>query len=88
MLAGKISIKQMMLANKLGDPGLLARSKLFLSISLIQQLKFKLARKIIEEQYYFGQYTGDKRLIKMCFGIWSKLQYSHKMFKNKRKVGT
>lgn len=85
-IAGKISIHQMILAHKLADPNLIARCKLFLSISLIQQEKFKLAQRFIREQYEFGQAVCDTRLIKMCLGIWSKLQYSHKIYRNKRKT--
>jgi hypothetical protein len=85
-IAGKISIHQMMLACRLCDPNLISRCKLFLSISLIQQENFKLAQRLIREQNEIGKASDDTRLIKMCLGIWSKLQYSYKICKNKKKT--
>lgn len=85
-IAGKISIRQMFLAHRLGDPNLISRCKLFLSISLIQQLQFKEAQRIIREQYAFAKLTYDSRLKKMCLGIWSKLQYDYKIHKNKESL--
>ena len=85
-IASKISIHQIRLAYKFGDPSLIARCKLFLSISFIQQHRFKLARRIIKIVYDYANATEDTRLIKMCLGIWSKLQYTHKLRKNENKM--
>lgn len=85
-IAAKISIHQMKLAYRMGDPNLISRCKLFLSISLMQQLKFKFAKNIIRQQFEFAKAVDDSRLIKMCLGIWSKLQYSYKVYRNKRKL--
>jgi Domain of unknown function (DUF4807) len=84
-IAGKISIQQMRLAYRLGDPNLISRCKLFLSISLIQQGNLKLAQKLIREQFEFGKSSYDTRLVKMCLGIWSKLQYTHKIIKSTKR---
>lgn len=84
-IAGKISMQQMRLALRLDDPGVISRCLLYLSISLIQKHQFKTAQRIIRRQYVFATENDDTRLTKMCLGIWSKLQYTHKITKlNKR----
>lgn len=84
-IAGKISINQLKIAFKIGDKLLQSRCLLYLSISLIQQNKFKLAQKIVRAQYETGISSEDLRLVKMSLGVWSKLQYSHKIYKTKKK---
>lgn len=86
-IAGKISIQQMRLANRLGDPCLISRCYLFFSISLMQRKKLKLAQFIIRKQYEFALQNHDYRLWKMCLGIWSKLQYTHMINRKKRRLG-
>lgn len=76
-IAGKISMHQMKLACRMGDPFLLSRCYLYSSISLIQKGRFKLARRILETHYKFATEKNDTRLVKMCLGIWSKLQYTN-----------
>jgi hypothetical protein len=83
-IAGKISFQQMKLAYRLADPNLLARCKLFLSIALIQQNRFKFAQFIIRQQYQYALEIDDNRLRKMCLGIWSKLQYTYKVHRQNR----
>lgn len=86
-IAGKISIHQMRLALRLGDPTLISRCKLFFSISLMQRKRLKLAQFIIRQQYEFAISNNDTRLWKMCMGIWSKLQYTHMINRKNRKLG-
>lgn len=78
-MAGKISQKQLMIGIKLGDPFLQSRCKLFYSISLIQTGRLRSAKHIIREQYQFARHQKeiDGRLLKMCKGIWLKLQYEY-----------
>ncbi|XP_026474157.1 uncharacterized protein F58A4.6, partial [Ctenocephalides felis] len=82
-MAGKISYHQLRLALRLGDPTTVARCKLYLSLSLIQRGSLLLARRIILEQYNIAKNSNfvDARLINMCKGIWSKLQYCWKINK-------
>ncbi|XP_053681340.1 uncharacterized protein F58A4.6 [Anopheles nili] len=77
--AGKISIHQMKLAFRLGDPSLIARCKLYLAISLIQRTEFAAAKQIIQSVYSNEkkQVTPETRLLKMCLGIWAKLRYDY-----------
>lgn len=77
-IAGKISIHQMKLALRIGDPSTIARCKLYLSISLIQKNHFKAARALIIEQYRFAlsQQESNRALVNMCLGIWSKMRYT------------
>jgi hypothetical protein len=85
-IAGKISISQMKLAFRLGDPGLISRCLLYFSISLIQKHKFRLAQNIIRGQYEFAKQQKDTRLQKMCLGIWSKLQWTHSITRKPKKA--
>ncbi|CAD7087612.1 unnamed protein product [Hermetia illucens] len=87
-IARKISLKQLALGIRIGDPFIQVRCKLFYSISLIQTGKLRLARHIIESQYKFAvKYAEyDARLVKMCQGIWLKLQYEHKKGRHRRKL--
>ncbi|CAH1972658.1 unnamed protein product [Acanthoscelides obtectus] len=81
-IAGKISINQLKLALRLGDPTIAARCRLFLALSLIQKKRFHLARKIILNEFQKAKdaVVVDHRLLNMCRGIWAKLQYEHKVY--------
>lgn len=85
-IAGKISVAQMKLALRLGDPGLISRCLLYFSIALIQKQQFRTAQHIIRTQFVFASQVDDTRLKKMCMGIWSKLQYQHKITRINRKA--
>ncbi|XP_068238814.1 uncharacterized protein F58A4.6 [Palaemon carinicauda] len=80
--AGQISFQQMDLALRIGDPAMVSRCRLYLSISFIQQCRFKVASAVIRHEYYwahsFPKEMRDRRLINMCHGIWKKLQYEKK----------
>lgn len=80
--AGKISINQLKLALRMGDPNIAARCRLYLSLSLIQKKKFRYARKIIYREFQLAKRATviDSRLLNMCRGIWSKLQYEYGVF--------
>ncbi|XP_023309555.2 uncharacterized protein F58A4.6 [Lucilia cuprina] len=86
-MAGKISQKQLMIGIKLGDPFLQSRCKLFYSISLIQTGRLRSAKYIIRQQYNFARSHAevDGRLVKMCKGIWLKLQYEYGLRLKSRK---
>lgn len=77
--AGMISLKQLNLGLKLGDPCIQSRCKLYYSISLIQTGRLRSAKKIIRDEYKFAKQKeeDDPRLIKMCQGIWLKLLYEY-----------
>ncbi|XP_060534323.1 uncharacterized protein F58A4.6 [Cylas formicarius] len=85
--AGKISVNQLRLALRLGDASIVARCRLYLSLSLIQMKRFKAARRIILAEYESAksQVVKDERLLRMCQGIWAKLKYEMEMAKNVRK---
>lgn len=87
--AGRISIRQLKLAYRLGDPSIASRCRLYYSLSLIQKKKFKLAARIVKNEYNCAkeEIVSEKiRLLKMCQGIWSKLQYEHGLYRNNRKI--
>lgn len=83
IVAGKISIQQLKIAIRIGDPLIASRCKLYAAISLLQRGYYKQAKFIVQNQYKFikCQLNVDDRLIKMCCGIWTKLRYEI----NKRK---
>lgn len=76
-MAGRISVTQFRIALKLGDPQTVSRCRLFYALSLIQRGRLKLARKIVENEHRnaLNVHVGDRRLRRMCCGIWAKLQY-------------
>lgn len=86
-IAGKISVKQFNIAITMGDPITISRCKLYYAISLIQLGKLRKAKYIVREEYKFAltQIENDKRLVRMCLGIWEKLKYEYqqRMLKNK-----
>lgn len=86
-IAGKISYHQLQLALRLQDEGIVARCRLYFSLSLIQRKHYKFARKIIYNEYLNAKkaIVIDTRLISMCKGIWSKLQYESNLNKQCKK---
>ncbi|XP_063368970.1 uncharacterized protein F58A4.6 [Cydia amplana] len=73
--AGRISLRQYKLSQMLGDDALAARSKLYSALSYAQKGKLKLSRHIVRHIHAFGRHTHDKRLVRMCQGVWAKLKY-------------
>ncbi|KAM3963850.1 uncharacterized protein ACR2FA_001886 [Aphomia sociella] len=73
--AGRISIRQYKLSKMLGDDGLAARSQLYSALSFSQKGNLKLSRRIVRNVAEFGRVTHDRRLIRMCQGVWAKLKY-------------
>lgn len=88
--AGAISVKQMELAIQLGDPTLIARCRLYASISFIQQNKYKMAVKIIKDVYGWvkslPESCVDQRILRMCQGIWTKLRHEYTLNQCKRRI--
>lgn len=84
-MAGKISIRQFELALRLDNPLLIARCRLYSALSLIQCGYFRMPRYIIKNTYRFALEEKDERLQNMCHGIWAKLQYCRKQYKEQKK---
>ncbi|KAG7162212.1 hypothetical protein Hamer_G010887, partial [Homarus americanus] len=86
--AGTISLQQLDIAFRLGDPLIVSRCRLYAAISLIQQHKFKLAAMVIKSEYHWAQSVAkevrDERLMNMCLGIWTKLRHDRKLYLMKR----
>nr|CAD7575309.1 unnamed protein product [Timema californicum] len=79
--AGRISLKQLLIASRLGDPAMVARCRLYLSLSLIQRGNLVQAKHIVQQQYKWAKCgpVVDTILVRMCLGIWAKLKYSYKL---------
>ncbi|CAG9768060.1 unnamed protein product [Ceutorhynchus assimilis] len=86
--AGKISFHQLKLAMRIDDPNIQSRCRLYLSLSLIQKKKYRLASRIVRTEFQLArnQTVVDSRLVKMCKGIWSKLQYEHGLYRKNRVI--
>lgn len=59
----------------LGDDGLAARSRLYSALSQAQKGNLHTSRNIVRNVAAFARETHDKRLIRMCQGVWAKLKY-------------
>nr|CAD7456562.1 unnamed protein product [Timema tahoe] len=79
--AGRISLKQLLIALRLGDPAMVARCRLYLSLSLIQRGNLVRARHIVQQQYKWAKCgpVVDTILVRMCLGIWAKLKYTYEL---------
>ncbi|XP_013184061.2 uncharacterized protein LOC106129908 [Amyelois transitella] len=80
--AGRISVRQYKLSKMLGDHGLAARSKLYSALSYSQKGNLKISRRIVRNVAQFAKETNDKRLMRMCQGVWAKLKYLRVLRKN------
>ncbi|KHJ47142.1 hypothetical protein D918_02703 [Trichuris suis] len=75
--AGEISTTQLRIAILLGNELLVSRCRLYYALSLIQQRKLRLAKRIIRHEY--AQWSGvrqeEGKLIRnICLGTWSRLK--------------
>ncbi|XP_018407137.1 PREDICTED: uncharacterized protein F58A4.6 [Cyphomyrmex costatus] len=84
-MAGKISVKQFELAMRLDNPLLVARCRLYAALSFIQRGNFITPKYMIRKIYNFALKEKDVRLQNMCRGVWAKLRYSYKQYKQQKK---
>ncbi|XP_075983888.1 uncharacterized protein F58A4.6 [Anticarsia gemmatalis] len=80
--AGRISIRQYKLSQMLGDDSLAARSRLYSALSQAQKGNLHISRNIVRKVADFARETHDKRLLRMCQGVWAKLKYLRSLKKN------
>ncbi|KAM3723098.1 Uncharacterized protein ACO02O_06383 [Dirofilaria immitis] len=78
-----VSYSQLQLANNIGDPVLISRSKLYISISLMQTNRYHAAAKIIRRQYGVAKALKNQFLLHCCEGVWMKLR---SMMKNSKQM--
>ncbi|CAG9532360.1 unnamed protein product [Cercopithifilaria johnstoni] len=69
-----VSYSQLQLANNIGDPVLISRCKLYISISLMQTKRYRAAAKIIRQQYNVAKALKNQFLFHCCEGVWMKLR--------------
>lgn len=88
VMAGRISVGQLWLALRLGDALTVARCKLFLALSLMQQGRLRAARQLVMQQYVVAKSVKevDPRLSRMCQGVWAKLRYLYQQRHHRRKA--
>lgn len=84
-MAGKISVRQFELALRLDNPPLVARCRLYSALSLIQRGYFRAPCCMIKKIYRYALLEKDVRLQNMCQGVWSKLQYCYKRYKQQKR---
>lgn len=68
-------MRQYALSKILGDDSLAARSKLYSAIAYAQKGKLKLAKYLVKNIAKYARESNDKRLNRMCQGVWVKLKY-------------
>lgn len=76
--ARHISLQQLRLALRIGDPLTVCRCHIYIAMSLLQRGHFSSCKKIIRRQYRFAKSpTGwqEPRLAKMCQSVWVRMQY-------------
>ncbi|XP_055607296.1 uncharacterized protein F58A4.6-like [Uranotaenia lowii] len=84
-VAGRISIQQMQLAKRLGEPTVIERCRLYMAIAMIQKYNFAGAKELVQQVYRKAkrETEPDTRLLKMCLGIWSKLSYEYDLYQRR-----
>ncbi|XP_058450322.1 uncharacterized protein F58A4.6 [Malaya genurostris] len=84
-VAGRISIQQMKLAMRLGEPSLITRCRLFMAIAMTQKYNFAAAKKVVQQVYRTEKRRSepDQRLLRMCLGIWSKTSYEYDLYQKR-----
>ncbi|XP_040566592.1 uncharacterized protein F58A4.6 isoform X2 [Lepeophtheirus salmonis] len=86
--AGENALQQMKLVSLLEDPSLVSKCQLYLALSLIQRNELCKARQILLSVYNFWKKSKspDVKILTMTRGIWSKLQYSWKLSKERKQI--
>lgn len=90
--AGENAQKQLIVAQKFGDPMVMAKCWLFVAMSLMQQQVFHNAQLIIKNVYAHCRHKsmtnllGTGKLIAMCRGIWARLCYEANQSINKQEL--
>ncbi|GAV05442.1 hypothetical protein RvY_15576 [Ramazzottius varieornatus] len=83
--AGKISISQLRLALRLGDPILSSRSRIYFALSLIQQRSFRMARRILRNERRFARSEAARseadKLESIVDSVWQYLLWEEKQNK-------
>lgn len=76
--AGQVSVKQLKLALRIGDPVTVCRCQIYLAMSLLQRGYFRSCRRLLRQQYYFAtskEGLRDPKLVKMCQSVWIRMRY-------------
>ncbi|EDO38580.1 predicted protein [Nematostella vectensis] len=85
--AGITSVKQLLVARKLGNPLLESQCQVFLAMSLVQRGFLKKARHIIRQQYRCAVSNGirDTKVIASCQAVWNRIRYVQQQKNRARK---
>lgn len=76
--AGQVSVKQLKLALRIGDPVTVCRCHIYLAMSLLQRGYFRSCRRLLRKQYQFAtskEGLRDPKLVKMCESVWIRMSY-------------
>lgn len=76
--ASQVSVQQLKLALRIGDPATLCRCRIYVAMSLLQRGYFRSCRRLLREQYQFAVSAAgqrDPRLAKMCQSVWDRMRY-------------
>ncbi|KAH3884606.1 hypothetical protein DPMN_008589 [Dreissena polymorpha] len=76
--AGEISIQQFRIALEMGDPVMVSKCRLFYAQSLMQLGPLRMSKLMIRQEFHTARYVlKDQKLVDMCKGMWSKLQFCY-----------
>ncbi|CAN7985456.1 unnamed protein product [Ixodes hexagonus] len=76
--ASQVSVQQLKLALRIGDPATLCRCHIYIAMSLLQRGYFRSCRRLLREQHQFAVSAAgqrDPRLAKMCQSVWDRMLY-------------
>ena len=82
--AGRNAMKQLAVLGKNGDVTVALKCWLFIGQSLVQQGRFKIARRILRSVWtechkpQVASLASTSKLVKMCQGIWNRLVHERK----------
>ncbi|KAH9376887.1 hypothetical protein HPB48_002797 [Haemaphysalis longicornis] len=88
--ASQVSLKQLQLAMRLGDPVVVCRCRLYLAMSLLQRGSLRSCRTLLRRQYQFAiskEGQRDPKLVKMCQSVWVRMRYLSSLRKNPSNKG-
>ncbi|KAM7310375.1 hypothetical protein ISCGN_007283 [Ixodes scapularis] len=76
--ASQVSVQQLKLALRIGDPATLCRCRIYIAMSLLQRGYFRSCQRLLREQHQFSvsaEGQREPRLAKMCQSVWDRMRY-------------
>uniref|UniRef100_A0A183BLY6 PseudoU_synth_2 domain-containing protein n=1 Tax=Globodera pallida TaxID=36090 RepID=A0A183BLY6_GLOPA len=81
-----ISVKQLRLAFLVGDPVLVSRCFLYISLAFAQKGCYRIALKILRQEWVRGKELGSTFLLNCARGVWSTIKWRMKNKKVSQRI--